>query len=331
MSIRALIRPMTHWKEKPVLLTGATGFIGSHLFPRLVAEGLTVHCATRSPERARKRDPDRTWVGLDVESRATLEGALKGCGSAFYLIHQMSNGQDYADREARSAENFRRACEVAGVHRVVYLGGVAPTGKPSRHLASRLATGRILRSGDVSTIELRASMIIGAESASWRIVRDLSARLPVMLLPSWTQSHTEPVAIDDVVHALYGAWALDQTHSDWFDIPGPEVLTIEAILERTAALLGHRSHSIPVPLLTPRLSSYWLRFVTRSDINVARELIEGLKTDLLAQDASFWDLIDHPERIPFDEATSRAIDAAEPPPLPARAVEEIVHSLAGRT
>ncbi len=323
---------MKTWKQKSVLLTGATGFVGRHLYPRLLDEGLAIRCATRSPERARNNHPNRHWVKLDVDDPSTLREALKGCGSAFYLIHQMTDGEGYEEREAQAARDFRAACEDAGVRRIVYLGGVAPTGKPSKHLASRLNTGRILRGGEVSTIELRASMIIGAESASWRICRDLAARLPLMLLPSWTQSKTEPLGIDDVVEALYGAWALPANHgSAWYDIPGPEALTIEAILDRTAAILGHRSHGISIPLLTPKLSSYWLRFVTRCDMHLARELVQGLKTDLLAQDDSFWDLIGHEDRLSFDEATRRAIHAAPPPRLPARAYEEVVGSISGRT
>lgn len=316
--------------ERPVFLSGATGFIGQALYPRLEEAGLQIRCGTRSVDKARFRHPDREWVEFDLERPETVPAALRGCGSAFYLVHQMSSGQGYRERERQSAHVFADAADQAGVERVVYLGGVAPQGKPSEHLDSRLQTGRILRDRRGSTVELRASMIIGPGSASWRVVRDLAARLPVMLLPAWTQSQTQPVYIDDVVEALYGALTLDEEESCWFDIPGPEVMTVEDILRRTARLLGQDTRRLRVPLLSPKLSSYWLRFVTGADLNVARELVEGLQSDLLAESDVFWERIDHHERVGFDEAARRTLALTEPESLLTRAYERLLGNVSGR-
>lgn len=323
---------MQDWLEKPVFLSGATGFIGSHLYPKLVEEGLDIRCATRDPERAAYNMPGCEWVEFDVERPEMLARAMQGCGSAYYLIHQMQTGEGYREREVQAAKAFLKAAEDAGVRRVIYLGGVEPSNNaaPSEHLGSRLQTGRILRSSHLAddkkviTVELRASMIIGAGSASWKMVRDLAARLPAMVLPRWTQSRSQPVYIDDVAAALIGARTLPLEQSAWFDIPGPETLTAEDILRRVAYILGHDFVALPMPMLSPRVSSYWLRFVTRADLYMARELVEGLKTDLIAQDERFWTFINHPDLVPFDEAARRAVKASEPGSLLSRAYEGFI-------
>ena len=298
---------MNPQSPKPIFLSGATGFIGAHLFPRLVEQGYSVRCGTRSPERAKQRFPDRKWVHFDVEDPSCLPAALRDCQAAYYLVHQMGSGHDYVEREQQAAIDFSKAAHRAGLQRIVYLGGVAPSGTPSKHLKSRLQTGRALRAGEVPCLELRASMIIGAESESWQIVRDLAARLPLMLLPAWTDSRTQPVAVDDVLVALTAAIDVDLDGSRRFDIPGPETLTVEEILVRTASFLGRRVRRLGIPLMTPKLSSYWLRFITSADYAVARELVAGLKTDLLASDDAFWSLIEHTDLLSFEEAARRAL------------------------
>src|SRR5690554_2213721 len=323
---------MQAWLDNPVFLSGATGFIGSHLYPKLVEKGLAIRCGTRHPQRAAHKMPGCDWVEFDVERPETLSAALKRCGSAYYLIHQMQSGEGYRAREVRAASAFLKAAEQAGVQRVVYLGGVEPNNhaRPSEHLASRLQTGRTLRSsrlrGDkrVLTVELRAAMIVGPGSASWKMTRDLAARLPLMLLPHWTRSKSQPVSIDDVIAALIGARELKLDDSAWFDIPGPQILSAEDILRQVAGTLGHELVALPVPLLSPRISSYWLRFITRCDIYLARELVEGLITDLIAQDDRFWAMIDHCERVPFAQAARRALQNTEPGSLLSRAYEGFV-------
>jgi uncharacterized protein YbjT (DUF2867 family) len=236
--------------------------------------------------------------------------ALDGCRAALYLVHGIGEGADYHRREVRAAATFSAAAAAAGVERIVYLGGVAPTGTGSAHLRSRLEVGEALRAGSVKTIELRASMIVGHGSLSWLMVRDLAARLPVMVLPRWLKSRTQPIAIDDVVIALLRALELPLTESAWFDIPGPVTLSGKEILEATARVMGLEPPGmLEVPLLSPRLSSLWVRFVTRAQWSVAREVVVGLTEDLLAQDDRFWQLIQHPHRFSFAEAARLALDA----------------------
>lgn len=292
--------------ERRALLTGATGFVGSHLYPALVAAGWRVRCASRRPERAQAASPDREWVRFDVTDRASMRAALEGCEVAYYLVHGMAEGAGYPEREARGAVDFREAAQDAGLRRIVYLGGVAPAGEPSRHLASRLETGRLLRAGKVPAVELRAAMIIGAGSGSWQIVRDLAARLPAMVLPRWLQHTSCPVHIDDVVRALVHAADMPLESSVWLDVPGPERIAHRDLLRRVAAVMDKRPRLVSVPVLTPRLSSYWIALVTRADLGLAQELVEGLRSDLVPSGPSIWDTMDGGP-MPLDQAIRRAL------------------------
>jgi len=296
--------------ERWLLLTGATGFVGRAVRPALTRDGWHVRCLTRDAQRAQNREPALDWVQGDVADPASCARALDRCQAALFLVHGIGEGADYHRHEVIAAQTFSKAAAAAGVERIVYLGGVAPIGAGSDHLRSRLDVGEALRAGSVKTIELRASMIVGHGSLSWLIVRDLAARLPFMVLPRWLKSRTQPVAIDDVVAALVGALDLPLAASSWFDIPGPVTLSGREILEETARVMGLRHPSMfQVPLLSPRLSSLWVRFVTRARWSVAREVVVGLTEDLLARDDRFWELIGHPHRASFAEAARRALDA----------------------
>jgi uncharacterized protein YbjT (DUF2867 family) len=288
-----------------VLLTGATGFVGSRVFPALVKAGFDVVCTSRDPARAKNRYPNRTWVRLNVELPETLAPAMEGVDVVIYLVHSIGTAANYGQVERASACAVRHAAAAAGVRHVVYLGGVEPEGPPSKHLKSRLETGALLREGEVPTTELRAGMIIGEGSESWQICSDL-ARLPAMILPQWLKTRSEPVAIDDVVAALTFAAGMSPGSSTVYDLPGPDVVTARAILERIAAAKGARPLMIEVPLLTPRLSSYWLRFVTRADYRIARELVAGLTSDLLARHETLWSKMPGFRPTSFDDAMSRA-------------------------
>jgi uncharacterized protein YbjT (DUF2867 family) len=293
-----------------VLLTGATGFVGSAVRPALAARGWRVRCLTRDVARARRRQPALDWVEGDVGDAASSARALDGCRAAIYLVHGIGEGADYHQREVAAATTFSQAAAAAGVERIVYLGGVAPAGSGSEHLRSRLDVGEALRSGPVKTVELRASMIVGHGSLSWLIVRDLAARLPFMILPTWLKSRTQPVAIADVVIALVRALDLQLPASACFDIPGPFTMSGKEILEETAKVLGLRHpRMIEVPFLSPRLSSLWVRFVTRAKWSVAREVVVGLTQDLLARDDRFWRLVDHANRLTFAESARLALDS----------------------
>jgi uncharacterized protein YbjT (DUF2867 family) len=316
----------------PVLLTGATGFVGGRLLARLEAEGVDVRCAARDPARAASPAPGRSWVRLDVNDRATLGPALSGVRAVVYLVHAMGRGSDYERTEREAARWVAEEAARAGVERVVYLGGVAPSGRPSPHLRSRLATGEILRRGTVPVFELRAAMIVGHGSISWRIVRDLAARLPAMLLPRWLSTRSRPIGIDDVVFALATALTCPVGRSGVYELPGPEILSAKDILMRIAHLRGTRPMTLSVPILTPRLSSYWLKLVTAADYDVARELVEGLRSDLLPTGPTFWDLVPDHELVSFDEAARRALadDQENLPPAVALA-EKRISQLSRRT
>lgn len=288
-----------------VLLTGATGFVGQRLFPSLVRAGCVVRCASRDPVRAETRFPDRDWVRIDVEEAASLAPAMDGIEVVVYLIHSIGVTANYGEVERASARAVREAAAQAGVRHVVYLGGVEPVGTPSTHLRSRLETGAQLRDGAVPATELRAGMIIGQGSESWQICSDL-ARLPAMILPQWLKTRSEPVSIDDVVAALTFATQMRPEASAIYDLPGPDVVTARAILERIAAAKGARPFMVEVPFLTPRLSSYWLRFVTRADYQIARELVAGLTSDLLARHPTLWSKMPGFVPTPFEQAMQQA-------------------------
>lgn len=311
--------------SKTVLLAGATGFVGRAAQPRLVAAGWRVRSLTRKRASDQPRAEGVEWMEGDVTRFGDDARALRGVHAALYLVHGMGEGADLERREVEEARQFARAAHEAGVSRIVYLGGVAPAGRASPHLHSRLAVGETLRQGPVPTIELRASMIIGHGSLSWLIVRDLAARLPVMVLPSWLRSRTQPVAIDDVVAALIAALDLPVAGSASFDLPGPEIMSGRQILDETAHELHlARPLALEVPLLTPGLSSHWVHFVTRAKWSVAREVVVGLTHDLLARDESFWRRIGYGLRLPFAEAARRALAAEAPPEGPWGLVERLL-------
>jgi uncharacterized protein YbjT (DUF2867 family) len=292
----------------PVVICGARGFVGSQLVRHLLGQDVDVRAGTRSPERARQSDPNVHWVELEVERPETLDRAFAGAESVVYLVHQMrSESSDLEALEVRSARHVAEAAARAGVSRIVYLGGPSPEGPASKHLRARLATGDTFRAGTVPTVELRAGMIIGAHSESWLIVRDLALRLPVMILPSWLSSRSQPIGIDDVVAALSYSLQMPEEQVGCYDLPGPETLTARRILERVSAHAGIRPVMIPVPVLSPSLSSHWIRLVTRADITVARKLIDGLIDDLVASGQGFWSIAPDLQRTPLDEAIRRAL------------------------
>jgi uncharacterized protein YbjT (DUF2867 family) len=293
--------------HRRVLVTGATGFVGTALVPALLDAGYEVRATTRDVARVAGKGRVQ-WVECDVNRRADVERALEGIDAVFFLVHAMGGGaHDYAETERRVALQLRDAAMRSGVKRIVYLGGVAPAGQPSEHLKSRLAVGDVLRGGSVPAVELRASMIIGNGSASWQIVRDLSMRLPAMILPSWTASRTCPIALDDVVVALVRALEVPLPKSAVYDIPGPDTLSGREILSTLAALRGRRVPSMPVPFLSVSLSSWWLKLVTRADFSLARELVLGFETDLLPQDDRYWAEIGYTPKWTFDAAARKAL------------------------
>jgi uncharacterized protein YbjT (DUF2867 family) len=312
-----------------VLVCGATGFVGRALIPALLQRGHHVRaCARHVPANDASR-PNLENVRCDLLDEEALAAVLAGREAAYYLVHSLGSGANYRDLDRRAAQVFTAAAAAAGVRRIVYLGGVEPSGRPSEHLASRLEVGRILRGGSVPTLELRAAMIVGAGSASWQIVRDLALRLPAMVLPAWLRSRLCPIAIDDVVQALVDALEVPAPESAVYDIPGPDTLTGKQILESIAALEGRRVVTLSLPWLTPKLSALWLKLVTRANFSLARELVLGLTDDLLPRDRRYWDLTGHPPRLSF-EAAARAAIQREREPRPHHGLGELEEFLVRR-
>jgi uncharacterized protein YbjT (DUF2867 family) len=312
-----------------VLLTGASGFVGQRLAPVLEAVGWRVCCASRHAAAMRSRWPKRTWVQADLNEVDDVDRVLAQCRVAYFLVHGLAeSSSELFARERGVAETFALAAERAGLERIVYLGATAPQGPPSEHLRSRLEVGHVLRSGAVPALELRAGMIVGYGSASWRIARDLAARLPAMVLPTWLSTRSQPVAIDDVIMALTNAAQLPLPRSASLDLPGPEIMSYREVLERTARLLGHRRLPVvQVPVGSPNVSSQWIRLVTRADWAVAHELVLGLTHDLVARNDDYWQLTVHPPLLTFEQAGRQALDEEARKrrmALPAQTLEAVV-------
>lgn len=322
---------MMEQRRGTVLLTGATGFVGRHLVGPLRGAGWDVRAASRRPV-GQPTAPGVSWVELDLDRSETIAPAMTGCRAAIYLVHGMGQAGDFEARERAAAEAFARAAEEAGVERIVYLGGVRPSGVESKHLRSRLQTGTILReAGSVTCVELRAGMIVGPGSASFTIVRDLAMRLPAMVLPRWLRCRSQPVAIRDVVAAVVAALDVAVGGATAFDLPGPETLTSKEVLLRMAALRGARPLTVDVPVLSPRLSSHWIRLVSRADYGLAASLVEGLTVDLVSERDDFERLLPGHVRQGFDEAAAEALaDDAETLGVAARAFEGLVRWITPR-
>jgi uncharacterized protein YbjT (DUF2867 family) len=289
-------------------VTGATGFIGGRLARALADAGWTVRYLVR--ERSRARDLERRGFELhegDVLRPDTLEGAGRDVEVAYYLIHAMGRGArgDFAAREHAGAEAFARMAAREGIGRLIYLGGL---GEPhSRHLRSRHQTARILAEHGPPLTYFRAGMVVGAGSESYRTLRYLVERLPAMIAPAWLKVPTQPIAIDDVLAYLAAAPDLPESTGREIPIGGPDVLPYGEMLDRMAEALGRRPRpKLPVPLLTPRLSSLWIGLVTPVDAGVARPLIEGLSTETTVTDSSGPALFDIAP-LTFDEALERAV------------------------
>jgi len=271
----------------PLLLTGASGYIGGRLLTRLEQEGRPVRCMSRRPEQLAARTADTTEVVRgDVTEPDSLAEALAGIETAFYLVHSMSGDSDYRTADREGAAAFGAAARAAGVRRIVYLGGLGGGADLSEHLASRQEVGATLADSGVPTIELRASIVIGSGSASFEMVRALVDRLPVMITPRWVGTRTQPIAIEDAVEYLRQAADIEIDGSRVIEIGGPERVSYRELMREYARQRGLRRTMISVPVLTPRLSSLWLGLVTPVYARVGRELVEGLRNETVVHDPS---------------------------------------------
>jgi uncharacterized protein YbjT (DUF2867 family) len=303
------------------LVFGASGYIGSNLVGRLREAGFQVRAA------ARHRDvlEARRWQGVEiVEADAlaseSLPRAVEGIDVAYYLVHSMAAGPGFATLDRRAAANFREAAAAAGVRRIIYLGGLQPRDDASEHLRSRRETGDVLRQGSVPVTEIRAGIVVGAGSAGFEVIRDLVNHLPVMTTPRWVRSRTRPIALDDLLAYLVAVAKEPRAAGQGYDVGGSETLTYGQMLSTFAEVTGKRRLIIPVPVLTPRLSSYWLGLVTAVPAPVARPLIDGLRHDLIPDDRAIRDLIPLPLHS-YREAIVAALEQERSLAVPARWTE----------
>lgn len=293
-----------------ILVTGATGYIGGRLVPRLLTDGHDVRCLARDPSKL-SDDPWRDEVEVaqgDVLDRESLTAAMEGCEAAFYLIHSMDDrGDDFRERDRRAAENFAAAAEEAGLKRIVYLGGLGQSDDLSEHLESRQEVGQILASGAIPVTELRAAVIIGSGSVSFEMLRYLTEVLPVMVTPKWVRTLCQPIAISDVLHILAHAIQDESDQSAIRQIGGPDKLTYEEMMRIYAEVAGlPRRLIIPVPVLSPRLSSHWVGLVTPLPTGVAKPLVESLRIEVIVDDNSYAESVVG-DLVGYREAVTRAL------------------------
>jgi len=302
---------MTHNERDPdpSLVTGASGYVGGHLVTELLRRDRNVRALARDPARS----PQPAGVDVrsgDAQSGRGLHEALDGCRTAYYLIHSMGRGSgphgDFARRDRESAVNFGEAARETGVERVVYLGGLGPTGPDaSDHLRSRHEVAELLRQRVPELVYVRAAMIIGQGSASFEMLRHLVRRLPVMVTPRWVDTRSQPVAISDVVRALADAAELRDLPGE-LQLGGADVLTYREMMSRAAVVLGRRPPAIvKVPVLSPRLSSYWVSLVTPVETGLVRPLIDGLKSEMIVERQPPAGINEHP--MGFEDAVRSAL------------------------
>jgi uncharacterized protein YbjT (DUF2867 family) len=295
------------------LVTGATGYIGGRLIVELLAHGYRVRVLARNASRLK----NHPWINQvevfegDAQNEAALSAAMAGADVAYYLLHALMAKDHFEDQERAMAELFGKVAKAASIKRLVYLGGIiAPTETMSPHLQARADTGEILRNCGVPTIELRAGVVIGSGSASFEMLRYLTERLPIMTVPKWVNVRIQPIAVRDVLRYLVGAAALDKSVSGVFDIGGPEVFTYKEMMQQYAEAAGLRRRIIiPVPVLTPRLSSGWVGLVTPVPYTLAKRLVESLKNEVVASDDRIRSLIADPDGglTPFKRAVQLAL------------------------
>ncbi len=284
---------------------GATGFIGSALVPALAEHADVVAVSRRGDADV---DGNVEAVAADVSDATSVRAALDGVDVVYYLVHSLGSS-DYAARDRSAAENVAREAERAGVTQIVYLGGLGDDRSDlSEHLRSRAETAAALATGSVPVTTLRAAVVVGRGSAGFETIVALVDRLPAMVAPKWISSPTQPIALADIVRYLAGVAGHRDAIGESFDVGGPEVLTYKEMIERIARLRGRRPLIVEVPILSPRLSSYWLHLVTPVRASVARPLVEGLRNATTAQEERIRELCPFP-LTPFDDAAREALGA----------------------
>ena len=296
---------MGETRATTVLVTGATGFVGRRLTPALVEAGYAVRAMTRRPEDyAGPGEP----VGADVHHPDTLGPALAGIDVAVYLVHSLDS-EEFEARDAAAAKAFGAAAAAAGVRQIIYLGGLGAEGAAlSPHLRSRREVEGLLGKSGVPVTVLRAAIVVGAGGISWELTRQLVKNLPAMVVPRWVGTLTQPIGIDDVVRYLVGVVDEPRAVGRVFEIGGPDRLTYLEMLQIAAEVRdGRRLPIVQLPVLTPRLSSYWLALVTDVDVTTGRNLIDSMGTEVLVTDESIKEIVTG-EPVPYAEAVRRALE-----------------------
>ena len=278
-----------------ILLTGANGYIGMRLLPLLLDQGHDIICAVRNAERL-SIDPETrskiTIVEIDFLEDVKEGKIPKDIDAAYFLIHSMSTStQDFDEMEAKTAHNFNSYLKNTNVEQVIYLSGIVNDDNLSKHLWSRKNVEEILSEGEFNLTVLKAGIIVGSGSSSFEIIRDLCEKLPVMITPKWVLTKTQPIAIRDVMHFLTGVLGNKKTYNRSFDIAGPDVLTYKEMLQRYAQIRGFKNWIITVPVMTPKLSSYWLYFVTSISYKLALNLVDSMKIEVVAKDNELEQLL----------------------------------------
>ena len=288
-----------------VLVTGATGFVGRRLVPALLEEGHEVRAMTRHPE---KYQAEGLPVAGDVFDPDSLTGPLTGVDVAYYLVHSLDD-PDFERKDAEAARTFGRVAAEAGVRQIVYLGGLGDDeGELSAHLRSRREVEGLLGEAGVLVTVLRAAIVVGAGGISWELTRQLVKNLPAMVVPRWVSTPTQPIALDDVIRYLVGVAGNDEAKGRVFEIGGPDPMTYLEMLQVAAEIsAGHRVPIVRVPVLTPRLSSYWLALVTDVDVTTGRNLIDSMGTPVVVTDTSIRDLVPGAP-LTYEEAVRRALE-----------------------
>lgn len=292
-----------------IAVLGASGYVGGRLVPKLLEEGYSVRCLARNPEKLSSRDwPSAEIIYGDVLNPDSLSPALQNIDVLYYLVHSMQGKADFKDLDIRASKNCGAAARAAGVKRIIYLGALAKQSTDlSPHLKSRQEVGNVLRQAGVEVTELRASIIIGSGSASFEIIRDLVKKLPLMITPRWVRSLCEPISIDNVLEYLLACLEEPRTVNQILEIGGGEVLSYGNMMKAVAEVMGKKLVMISVPVLTPRLSGYWLNIVTTVPMSIAHPLVEGLRNDSVTTDHRIREWINI-ELHPFKESVRKALE-----------------------